>query len=991
MVARTAFVAAFVSRRTLMAGVSPLMALAMMSPGTAFAQTATTAQQAGTPQDQATAPSEADNSPSPAGEATTADIVVTGLRSSLQRNLDIKRTATGVVDAISAEDIGKFPDSNVAASLQRLPGVSIQRSGARGEPTGITVRGFGGDFNTTLYDGRRISTATGGRQIDFSTVGSDFIGGISVLKTPDVTLASSSIGATVDIQFPKPFDHPGFRAAVSASGSLQDRAGHVVPTLGALVSDTFADDTLGILSSFIYTRRDTDTNRVFVSGWPGGNFAPCQLTGSTAATCNPTTSATAAASDRRTLTGWFPQQYGAEQQRTQDERVDGRVALQWHPSDALMVTLDNNFSRQTISTDIYGFGVWFSQESLRNVQQDANGTAVSFTQAGSPTDFTAAMNKQILQTNQTGLNVKWDVTDKLTVEADGAYAKSWLNPGNTIGSSNGDIGYGGALGTNLGFNITADSNKAFPSISNFGPAGNGGRWADPTVIGSHVTVLQTQKNTDELKQFRGVVTWKAADDITLKAGGQYTDDTFNLLNRSTFTNNFWQAYAGYGAPSGQGSGVSPLPSSLYQGSISLNNFIPGFGGSLPPSVLIYSPQAYQNYLTSLGNPQAQNVPGFNYNGGVNGFTGQFIEAVDPGSILSVNEKTLSLFFSGKMEGQIGNMPLHAAFGVRTENTRLRSIGQGRAPTAITRSAADPTLLSIAFTDVQPISNRSSYTYVLPSVDLRLEVTDNLQLRFDASRTLTRPALNLLNPVVGIGNGQRVGALSGSGGNPNLKPYLASNFDVAAEWYYQRNSYIAVDLFLKNVSNFIVGGVTNQTVGGVIDPTTGNPAVFAITAQVNGPDATVRGVEIAWQQVFGDSGFGFQANGTFVNTNKPYDPKIVGQSGFAVTGLANSANFVGFYDKNGFQFRTALNWRDEYLSGFGQNQNTGSYGAEPTFVNQSFQVDLTSSYDVTKNFSIFGEALNINKNKQSTHGRFKNQLLDVFDYGRRFTLGARYRF
>jgi len=219
MVARTAFVAAFVSRRTLMAGVSPLMALAMVSPGSAFAQTATTDQQAGTPQDQATAPSKANNSPSPSGEATTADIVVTGLRSSLQRNLDIKRTATGVVDAISAEDIGKFPDSNVAASLQRLPGVSIQRNGSRGEPTGITVRGFGGDFNTTLYDGRRISTAAGGRQIDFSTVGSDFIGGISVLKTPDVALASSSIGATVDIQFPKPFDHPGFRAAVSAPGS----------------------------------------------------------------------------------------------------------------------------------------------------------------------------------------------------------------------------------------------------------------------------------------------------------------------------------------------------------------------------------------------------------------------------------------------------------------------------------------------------------------------------------------------------------------------------------------------------------------------------------------------------------------------------------------------------------------------------------------------------------------------------------------------------
>jgi len=144
-------------------------------------------------------------------------------------------------------------------------------------------------------------------------------------------------------------------------------------------------------------------------------------------------------------------------------------------------------------------------------------------------------------------------------------------------------------------------------------------------------------------------------------------------------------------------------------------------------------------------------------------------------------------------------------------------------------------------------------------------------------------------------------------------------------------------------------------------------------------------------VFGDTGFGFQANATFVDTNRPYDDKNISQTGFAVTGLANSANFVGFYDKSGFQIRAALNWRDEYLQAFGQNQNTGSFGAEPTFVNQSFQVDLTSSYDVTKNFSVFGEALNLNKNKQSTHGRYSNQLLDVFDYGRRFTLGARYRF
>src|SRR3546814_5640251 len=179
------------------------------------------------------------------------------------------RNAAGVVDAISSEDIGKFPDSNVAASLQRLPGVSIQRSGARGEPQGITVRGFGGDFNETLYDGRRISTATGGRSVDFSTVGADFVGTLSVLKTPDVSLSASSIGATVNVEFPKPFDHPGMRIAVTGSGSLQDGAAKIAPSSGALFSDPFANATVGIRAEALHPRHDTQPNRVYVSGWPG--------------------------------------------------------------------------------------------------------------------------------------------------------------------------------------------------------------------------------------------------------------------------------------------------------------------------------------------------------------------------------------------------------------------------------------------------------------------------------------------------------------------------------------------------------------------------------------------------------------------------------------------------------------------------------------------------------------------------------------------------
>ncbi len=921
--------------------------------------------------------------PQPGESTAVEEVIVTGLRGSLQRNLDIKRSSAGVVDAISAEDIGKFPDSNVAASLQRLPGVSIQRSGARGEPQGITVRGFGGDFNETLYDGRRISTATGGRSVDFSTVGADFVGGLTVLKTPDVTLSSSSIGATVNVAFPKPFDHPGRRMAFTASGSVQDDAGKFVPTVGALFSDTFADNKFGVLVDAMYTRHDTQTNRVYVSGWPGGKYAPCQLT----ASC---TSAQLSSANK-TITGWFPQQYGATQIYTKDERIDGRIALQWAPTDDLTVTLDDNFSRQDVKADNFGYGIWFNQEGLRNVKLDENGTTVDFTQAGSQTDFTAGTDRSVLQTNQTGLNVQWDVSDNLKFEADASYAKSWLNPGGQITSDNADVGYGFGIGPALGLSITGDSKNTLPTLHGYGPNGDASRWADTSAIGSHVVVRQAQENTDEVKQLRVAGSWDQ-EGFRIKAGGTYLEDHYQIQQSNTFVNNYWQAYPGYGPASGANGGVM-VPASLFTDRVSTNNFIPGFSGSLPPTLLKFDAKAYQQFLSSLGNPQTKTIPGFNYSGGTVGtsFTGAFDMALDNGSIRDITEKTWALFVRANFDVDLAGMPFHFNAGVREENTHVTSSGFGQVPTAITGSAGDPTLLTVTLSAPQAVSTKSNYSYLLPSVDMKLELTESIHLRLDASRTLTRPALSLLTPVLSVGTGQRVGALTASGGSPALKPYLADNFDAAVEWYYRPNAYVSVNFFLKDVSNFIVGGTQRQTINGVIDPTTNQPAVFSVTQQVNGPDATVRGVELAWQHVFGDSGFGFNANATIVDTNKPYDRDDISQSGFAITGLANSANLVAFYDKHGLEARVAVNYRAEYLRAFGQNQNTGAFGSEPTFENPNLQVDFSSSYALTKQINVFFEALNITNEVQSTHGRYDNQLLDVFAYGRRYSAGARFRF
>jgi TonB-dependent receptor len=945
-----------------------------------------------------------DAAPASAADATDgAAIVVTGLRGSLQRNLDIKKDAAGVLDAISAEDIGKFPDPNVAASLQRLPGVTVQLSGPRGEATGVTVRGFSGDFNETLYDGRHISTGTGNRSVDFSTVGSDFVGRISVYKTPDVSISSGSIGATIDVAFPKPFDKPGLRLATTVSGTDQPGAKKAGFSGGVLLSDAFADNTFGVLADVAYSSHYTRTNHVEIAGWEGGNVAPCQLAGSPdAATCNPTTAGPGVpAANAETVKNWFPQQSVVEQLRTRDERIDGRLALQWKPSDKVLLTLDDNFSRQTVETDSYGFAAWFTRTDLRNITQDSNGTAINFSQppqsdsAGGQVgqDFNDGINHSILQTNQLGLNLKYQVNDHFKLDLDGALSRSWLNPNGEHTNDNGDIGYAGLLGSNVGQEILGDSKNHLPVLTGLGPNGDASQFLSQADLGSHVLVRQAQRNTDLVKQFHLKGLWEQ-DNFKLRFGAGYVQDKFNLQESDTFTNNYWQSFAGYGAPSGRTSGLNPLPSSLFQGTLNTQNWLPGYqGGALLPGLIIYNPQQLYSILEGLGNPQAMNIPAFNY-GSSTTYTGMLDLALSPSSVQQIKETTWSAYVAGTFDNQIGTLPFHFTSGLRYENTTVNALALGQDPVSLTRSAADPSLLTIGYANggaTTPIPASHSYNYLLPSFDLKLEAAKNLTVRFDASRTLTRPALNLLNGALSVPVGQRIGALNASGGNPNLQPYLSDNFDGAVEWYYQRNSYVSVDVFLKHVSNFIIGGVTTQTINDIIDPTTGQKAVFSVSQQVNGPDATIRGVELALQQVFGQSGFGFTLNGTFVGTNKPYDPSNIGTSGFAVTGLANSANLVAFYDKHGFQARVAVNWRDSYLLQFGQNQNNSLYGSEPTFVNSQIQVDLSSSYDINKQFQIFGGVTNLNNSTYSTHGRYSNQFLDAYGYGRRFTFGARFHY
>ena len=953
-------------------------------------------------------------------------VTVTGIRASLQRSLDIKRDSNGVVDAITAEDIGKFPDVNLADAMMRIPGVTVTRQqgtasggtggvSTNGEATEITVRGFGPTFNETLFDGRQVATGTGDRAFDFSSVSSDFVGQIDVMKTPDASMSAGAIGATINIKFPKPFDHPGLVVAGSFSGQVSPEAGQITPNGDVLISDTFANDTIGILVAGSYSDTKTRQNHINIQGWEGtrNGFAGGVDAGTAA---------------------WFIQDYGIYHEVQNVERIQGRAVLQWRPTDALEITVNDNFSRDNNHQGQYGYSVWFNSGSLQNVQLDKNGTVVNFSQPGTPTDFQGQYNPQALQFNDIGANVKWNVTDKFTFTLDADHAEGWSNPNHVIGADV-DVGYGpsqsacnpannsgypcpvggyagGLYGVSLGINVPDGHGLPFPTA--YGPSGNKAQFINNGIIGSHVLPLTSGWNLDTVNQFKAEGDW-AESNLDFKFGFQYVAEHKNQQSSDSFENNNWQAYSGYGPASnnyyidnvnpadpyyGKPAGVA-LPQALYSKSFSTSGFINGWTGAsnLPSNILQYDPGPTLAYLNGLGNPQTGVVPGYNGAGSgccaANGngdagrpFNGIYQVAFNPSSYHVLQETTYSGFVQANLKTNVGGMPLRINIGTRYDITQEHVVGLGRVPTAFTVDLADHTAYDISYTGTTNVVANHSYQYLLPNFDMVLAVTDDFDLRFDASRTLTRPPISNLAPTYNI-TAQRTNDVAASGGNPDLLPFLSDNVDVGAQWYYAPNSLLSASVFLKAVDNFIVQGSTQQVFAGVGPG--GSNINYTLSTNINGPAANVYGIELAWQHMFGDSGFGYQVNGTIVGTNKPYNPLDLNVSGFSVTGLADSFNTVAFYDKNGFQVRVAANWQDSYLDHFGQIQNGSQFGSEPTFVNTNWNVDFSTSYDVTEQFTVYFEGMNLTDATYSTHGRFSNQLLDVVDYGRKFIAGVHFKY
>jgi len=920
-----------------------------------------------------------------AQDAEPDEVIATGIRQSLTEAADFKRAADGVVDAITAEDIGKFPDTNLAESLQRITGVSIDR--ANGEGQQISVRGFGPGFNMVTLNGRQMPTAASPKQegadtnaqvraFNFAEISADSVANVKVYKTGRADLPTGGIGATVDVETARPLgldvgDYV-LAGAVKANFDTSNVEGSdITPEFTGIIGKhwgTASGASFGLMFNGSYSERDSREEVVSTDGWlrndPAANAA---FAG------NVDASGVGAGAVPGIV--FSPRNLVTDISDHERKRTNAQFVAQFAPNDSLTATLDYTYSDYKDRIDRAQTAVWFDQNLVQGVA-DANGTLTNPTIVSDGANFGAldfnSYADEVQTTNKSiGVNLDWQATDNLNLNFDFHDSESDAQPdgqsSDFLGIISGPIGVSYSADYNTGSDVPILALNPAAGIDPYNLAG----------LRGNINLQRGNLQTNEIQQFQLKGKWENSDGSSIKSvdfGAGYLD--YKVDTSFSFDLDVYNGGVSCGAACNDFVTVSPRDSD-YGGSLSGTNTLPEF-------FLQYPSDGLETFLAGVG---AANV----------------FELVTPVEN-QIQEETYSAYFNVNFEDDFNGMPLKANAGVRYETTDTEGTSVGPVYDALTWISS--TELRAASSSNAEQTLAGDYDVFLPNINLSIEPNETVVLRASYGRSLSRPDLNLLRPNLGITDTRPGGPYQATAGNPALLPYVSDNIDVSAEWYYNEGSYISVAAFKKFVDNYITSGVrqspifsdalgcnlTDPSTPGVNPPVAVNGAcgdaevLFDITSFVNGETASVQGVELAVQHLFGESGFGLQANATFVDGDTEFDPSTLDQA-VALTGLSNSANLVGFYDKNGLQARIAYNWRDEFLLATNQLRQPG----EPVFIDAFGQVDASVSYEVNDKFTVFGEGINIFDETATAHGRFDNQFLFAYHGGPRYALGVRAKF
>ena len=937
-----------------------------------------------------------------AAQQEVETIAVTGIRSSVAKSMDVKRSSAGVVDAISAEDIGDFPDTNLAESLQRITGVSIDRSGGEGQL--ITVRGFGPQFNTVLVNGRQMASENQSRAFSFDTIASELVSSLDVHKTSTATMQSGGVGSTINVNTARPFALGGFKVAGSVKGVYDENSESTTPQLSGLISNTFNDDTFGVLLAVSHQERETRLNQAQIDGWLENVGVP-----------NPVTKS-GEAWDGNVFS---PRNYDHKVTFEDRTRTNANLVLQYAPSDDLVITADALYSKFDVESNATSYGHWFTAPNIQGVADDgslfdangdrlsptvdANGTVIDlYQEVGLATDMHAKTFDRLTDTLSLGLNFDYQYNDNLNLKFDLSHSTAEREANNGGGDQLSLIGYANRVRFQVDDNILpvasmfADANAniysgqqeidgaivaspvdGFPAYdSSLTPAGVSDL-LDKDNSRAHVMLRRGWAVEDEVTQLRfdGEYFTDNGGITEIRFGTQYSNETKSLTRWDNEGVGIHCTYCGY-------PDLPEIPADAQYVFNAGNDFLSSVSGSgrMPTSWLAHNGEANFAFLE-------------NYYQSVNGSAISF-DAVRRNNSFDVEEQILSAYVEMDFEGEVGDMLLSGTAGFRYESTDVTVTGT-EAP-IIQLTVLDQTEMLAQYGEAQPIDVDADYDVILPNFSMKLEITDDLIARAAVSTTITRPTLESMSPVTVITTTRQGGDLTSTSGNPGLEPFESDNFDLSVEWYYDIASYASIGYFRKHVSNFIVNSQEDRTFtlsdGSLLtDPSTGTDssgpdgadsvAVFTNTLPNNGENAIVDGFELAWQHSF-DSGFGVLANATLVDSDAKLDPYNINQV-FALTGLSDSYNLVGFYENDDFMIRLAYNWRGEFVQSLTQSQGDG-----PTIVEDYQQLDLSASYELSDSLGIFFEGINLTEEYVHKRGRFSNHMLLVEDSGRRWAFGVR---
>ncbi|WP_347304625.1 TonB-dependent receptor (plasmid) [Croceibacterium sp. TMG7-5b_MA50] len=871
-------------------------------------------------------------------DAEGTEIIVTGIRAAERAAIDIKRNSVVVVDSIVAEDLGKLPDNNVAESLQRIPGVTIERN--RGEGRFVTVRGFGPKFNAVTVNGRTLATDNNGREFSFDVIPSEIITGADVYKSPQASINGASIGATIDVRTLRPIDgKAGLTFAASAAGMWSELADSYNPEVSGVASWRNDDGTMAFALGGVYSEQENRIDEFTIGAGHvrrSSTDSYYNRAGVPGARIGPNVAPFSRISMPSNLSPFF-----FERDLT---RWGVNAAFQFRPSDRMVVTVDGLYSKARFVEQQTGLAYDFAGGTL--VEQVVEGGEALFQRyQGGFVDQIIQFDDRDVTTDQLGINFDWEATDDLRVRLDGSLSNAQRrgkenNLFTTIRRKNVDLFWDRRSGSPI-----YDYGFTSPNYANAATNPNG--------ITAHYYIWGGGADIDdEIAEARADAEWNpGAGPFTISAGG--------LLQRrvKTITANE-TSFAEQCAYCDSNRVLSP---DLFQPTD--RGFFPGGGGNILRDWLIYDPLALVQQIDRFAAED-----GRTFNPGV----------FSPAASSEVDEKVKALYVMGALDTEIGGMPLAVNVGVRFEDTDYTSTGASRTVISARPNAGGQNIVVVS--PVVPVGFRGQYQDWLPSFNARLNLTDELILRLAASKVLTRPTLSDLSPRQSIQTNP--GNETIRRGNPDLQPFRANQVEAGLEWYFMPDALLNVAAFYKDIQSFVTLVTTPQLVDQV---------TFQVTVPDNGEGATVKGFEVGYRQSFAQwlpapfDGLGVQTSYNYTDSNASYTNAVANVS-FGLEGLSkHSYSLVGFYEKYGLSLRAAYTYRDNFL------QIASGRNGEPEYFDAYGQLDVSASYDIDERFTIFADAINLNNANEFIYSVSENRTKEYRQTGRRVSAGARIRF